>query len=78
MSKLDYMNLFHDDELAAIYGAAKVYVQVEVWLAKFNAATPEADGTSIDRDDPRTAKGLHDLEAAGLIGVGRALEILNA
>jgi hypothetical protein len=78
LSKLDYMNRFHDDELAAIYSAAKAVIQVEVWLAKFNAATPELDGTAIDLDDPRTIKGLHDLEAAQLIGAGRAAEILNA
>lgn len=78
LSKLAYMNRFHDDELAAVYSAAKVSVAVEIWLAKFNAATPEADGTAIDLDDPRTAGGVHALESVGLIGAGRALEILNA
>jgi hypothetical protein len=78
LSKLDYMNRFHDDELAAIYGAAKVVVQIEIWLAKFNATSVEPDGTSIDLDDLRTAGGIHALEAAGLIGAGRAAEILNA
>jgi len=76
VTKLEYMNRFTDTELATIYSAAKVSVLVEVWLAKFNAATPEADGTSVDLDDPRTVSGLHALEDGGLIGTGRAAEIL--
>jgi hypothetical protein len=76
LSKLAYMNRFTDAELAGIYGAAKTVVSVEVWLAKFNATTPEADGTSIDLDDPRTVAGLQGMEAAGLLGAGRAAEIL--
>lgn len=76
LTKLAYMNRFHDDELAAIYTAAKTVVQVEVMLAKLNAATPDADGTSVDLDDPRTVGGLYALEAVGLISAGRANEIL--
>lgn len=76
LTKLEYMNRFHDAELAAIYSAAKVSVAVEVWLAKFNAATPDADGTSVDLDDPRTIAGVRALEDAGLLGTGRAAEIL--
>jgi hypothetical protein len=75
LTKLAYMNRFTDTELGTIYSVAKTNIGVEVWLAKFNAATPEADGTSIDLDDPRTLGGLQALEAAGLIGAGRALEI---
>ena len=76
LSKLAYMNRFTDAELAGIYAAAKTVVAVEVWLAKFNATTPEADGTSIDLDDPRTIAGLQGMEAAGLLAAGRAAEIL--
>lgn len=77
VSKLEYMNRFTDEELSAIYSMAKVAVPVEVWLAKFNAATPEADGTAIDLDDTRTASGLFALEAIGLLSSGRANEILG-
>lgn len=77
LTKLAYMNRFTDLELEGIYSAAKVSVAVEVWLAKFNATTPDADGTAIDLDDPRTIDGLSDMEAATLIGVGRAAEILT-
>ena len=76
LSKLEYMNRFTDTELAGIYAAAKTVVAVEVWLAKFNATTPEPDGTSIDLDDPRTIEGLQGMEVAGLLGAGRAAEIL--
>lgn len=76
VTKLDYMQRFTDAEMAGIYSAAKSSIAVEVWLAKFNATTPEPDGTSMDLDDPRTIGGLQALEAAGLIGVGRAAEIL--
>lgn len=76
LTKLAYMNRFTDAELATIYSAAKVSVAVEIWLAKFNATTPEADGTAIALDDPRTVVGLQAMEAGGLIGPGRALEIL--
>ena len=72
VTKLEYMNRFTDEELGTIHSAAKVSVLVEVWLAKFNAATPESDGTAVDLDDERTASGLYALEAGGLIGVGRA------
>lgn len=77
LSKLAYMNRFADGELAALYTAAKTIVQVEVWLAKFNATTPDADGTSIDLDDPRTIAGVQALEAAGILATGRAAEILS-
>lgn len=76
LTKLDYMNRFTDAELAGIYSAAKVSIAVEVWLAKFNSATPEPDGTAVDLDDPRTIQGLQEMEAAGLIGAGRAAGIL--
>ncbi len=76
LTKLEYMNRFTDSELAAIYGAAKVSPAVEVWLKKFEATTPDADGKAIDLDDPRTIAGLQALEAATLLGAGRAAEIL--
>jgi len=76
LTKLAYMNRFTDLELADIYSAAKTVIAVEVWLAKFNATTPDADGTAIDLDDPRTVAGLQGMEAAGLLAVGRAAEIL--
>ena len=78
VTKLDYMNRFTDEELGLIYTVAKTNVAIEIWLAKFNATTPEADGTAIDMLDPRTVYGLQSMEAAGLLAPGRAMEIINA
>ena len=78
VTKLDYMNRFTDEELGLIYTVAKTNVGIEIWLAKFNATTPEADGTAIDMFDPRTVGGLQAMEAAGLLAPGRAMEIINA
>lgn len=70
ITKLDYMNRFTDVELATIYTIAKTNVAVEIWLEKFKLAT------EINLDDPRTIGGVNALEQYGLIGVGRAMEIL--
>lgn len=71
ISKLAYMERFSDTELAAIYGAAKVSMAVEVWLERFKLAE------FIDLSDPRTLAGLQALESNGLIGPDRALGILH-
>ena len=71
ISKLAYMERFTDAELAAIYGAAQASLAVEVWLEKFKLAE------LIDLADPRTLIGLQALEANGLIGPDRALEIVH-
>lgn len=77
-SRLAFMNRFTDTELGRIFSAAKVSVAVEVWLAKFNAATPDADGTCIDTDNLETISGLIGLEQAGLLDAGRtASDILG-
>lgn len=71
ITKLAYMNRFQDAELAALYTAAKTVVQIEVWLEKFKMSE------FIDLDDPRTIGGVQALEAAGLLGAGRAAAILS-
>lgn len=71
LTRLQYMGRFTDGELAAIYTAAKSVVQIEVWLEKFKLAE------FVDLDDPLTLAGLQGMEAAGLIGAGRAAEILG-
>lgn len=72
ITKYQYINLFTDNELVTIYTAAKSLVQLEIWLEKFRVAE------IIDLKDPKTIEGLQALEAAGLLAVGRAQEILNA
>lgn len=70
LSKVGYMSRFTDDELAAVYTTAKSVVQIEVWLEKFKAAE------FVDLDDQLVIEGLQSLEAVGLIGSGRAAEIV--
>jgi hypothetical protein len=71
------MNRFTDTELQTVYSAAKSSVAIEVWLAKFNASTPDTDGTSVDTTDTNTIGGIMALEAVGILAVGRANEILG-
>jgi hypothetical protein len=77
VSKLEFIDLLTDTEYVTILAAAKESVQIEAWIRKMELATPEDDGTSIDLDDPRTQGGVQALELIGLIGEGRAEEILN-
>ncbi len=53
------------------------FIDLLAWIRKMELATPEDDGTSINLDDPRTQGGVQALELIGLIGEGRAEEILN-
>lgn len=76
-TKLEFMNRFTDAELATLYTAAKQSIALEVWLAKFNAAVPDADGTSVDCSNINTIGGIWALEAAGILNTGRAAEILG-
>ena len=71
ISKLEYMELFTDNEMVSIFAAAKVSPLVEIWLEKFRLSE------FIDLADPRNADGLQALESAGILGQGRAAEILN-
>jgi len=59
-----------------ILTAAKQSVQVEMFVKMLDWATPDADGTSVDLEDPRVIGALQMLENAGLIAAGRAAEIL--
>jgi hypothetical protein len=70
ISHLAFMDRLTDAEFAGILLAAKESVEVEVWLKKFDAAG------EIDLADERTIAGVHALESAGLLGEGRAVEIL--
>lgn len=72
ITKLTFMERFTDAELVTIYSAAKQSVAVEVWLEKLKMTTG-----NIVLTDPRTVAGVRGLEAAGLIAVGRAAEILQ-
>lgn len=76
LSKLGFIGRIGDD-FSNILAAAKVSVEVEMFVRMLDWATPDADGTSVDLDDPRVVGALTKLEAVGLLGAGRAQEILN-
>ena len=71
ITHLQYMNLFTEAELVAIYTAAQTSVAVQIWLDKFRL-TP-----SVDLNDPQTAAGLAAMVAAGLLATGRDNTILS-
>jgi len=71
ISKLEFMSLFTDAELAAIFTAAKTNVTMEVWAEKLKAAT------QVHLDNPTLIAGVKALEAASLIKAGRAAVILK-
>lgn len=72
ISRLEFMDRFTDEELAAVLAAAKAVAAVEVFVKKMDAAS------QINLADPRTMAGVQALEAQQLIEVGRADEILTA
>lgn len=70
LTKLQFRNRFTMEEKAALYTAAEANVMLRIFLDDLNAAE------SIDLDDPATVFGVNTLEQVGIIGVGRAVEIL--
>ena len=75
LTKLECVALLGAD-FTAILSAAKQSVDVEAFVMMVTLATPDANGYAIELDDPRMV-ALHQLEQAGVIGAGRAQEILN-
>lgn len=61
---------FTMEELRTIYSAAKINIDVEIWLDRFKMSK------EINLDDEFMLKGLCDMEQAGLLSPGRALELL--
>lgn len=74
ISKLDFIGRFTDPELEAIISKSKeansVGDKVGVFLKKLDVAE------NVDLDDPRLSTGVEGMETLGLIGIGRAAEIL--
>lgn len=70
-TKLEYLRRFTQDERIAIRTAAKVTPQLEDYMALLELAT------DVRSDDPDIISALTMLEAVGLIGAGRAGEILH-
>ena len=71
LSVLDFRNRFTHAEKVAIYTAAQSSVEMQVWLADLAAAS------EVNLSHDLTISGVNRLETAGLIGVGRAAQILG-
>ena len=69
LSRLEFMDLFTEKELAGIYQAAKSNALIEVWLDKLKVTE------SIDLSNPRVQKNIDALVAAQLISPERAEQI---
>lgn len=72
LSVLAFRSRFTDAEKIAIYTAAEASIPIRVWLDDLNAAQNQ----TVDLIDPRIVAGVHAMEYGGLIGAGRAAEIL--
>jgi len=70
-TKLEYLRRFTQDERIAIRTAAKSVPALEDYLQLLELAS------EVRSDDPDIVAALAMLEGAGLIGAGRAQEILN-
>ena len=85
LSKFEFTNLFQPAEFTAIMDAVSVHVIAEIrdWWVKFQLLTPDADGASINLDDPSTAEGvgalLGYLQMTGVIAnaSARTAEVLR-
>lgn len=74
LTKLEFIQLLGADAVPVLT-ASQQSAEVQLFIKLIDWATAESDSTSIDLDDPRTIGGLSALEAAGVIGQGRAEEI---
>lgn len=72
LTRLAFRNRFTPAEKVALYTAAESSVQIKIYLDDLAAAT------FVDPERPDTIAGVQALEAATIIGPGRAAEILGA
>lgn len=72
LTRLAFRNRFTPAEKVALYTAAESSVQIKIYLDDLAAAT------FVDPERPDTIAGVQALEAATIIGPGRAAEILTA
>lgn len=71
VSKLEFVARLGDVEFTALLGLARESVEVEKFVKMIDWASTEADGTSIDLDDPRV-RAVSDLEPT-LVALGKTL-----
>lgn len=81
ISKLQFVERLGEAAFTTLLAMAHQSVDVEKFVKLIDWATPEADGTSIDLDDPRV-QAVRDFEpiliTAGKVSAGWADGVLNA
>lgn len=70
----EFRNRFTTDEKRAIYSAAKVSVDVQIYLDDLQSAGERG----VDLSSPGTVAGINALVAAGILSAARGEEILGA
>ena len=70
-TRLKFINRFTPTEVKTILAAAKVNADVEMYVYK------QQQAEEVDLLDAETMAGVHLLEAGGLLGAGRAAQILR-
>ena len=70
LNKIDFLRLFTNEELGGLLQAAKVSAAVAVYQYKLDQAEV------VRLSDPDIQAGIPALEASGLLGPGRAAQIL--
>jgi len=75
LNLFEFRERFTQAEKFAIYTAANSDIEIRIWLDDLMAL--QTSGGQVVLDDPRTIAGLEKLEQSGIIGVGRASEILT-
>lgn len=64
LTKLEFIALLGDAPYVAILAMARASVEVEAWTKMLELATTDADGASVDLDEPRTIAGVRAIGAA--------------
>ena len=81
MSKLEFIDRLGNPAYLAILAMAKVNIEVEAFVKRFEMTTPDPDGTSVDLSDPRTIVGVTLIGAAlvaqGVVGEDWASGVLH-
>lgn len=81
LTKLQFIDRMGDAAYVAVLQMAKANVAVEAFVKRFEMATPEADGTSVDLTDPRTVAGVTAigaaLQAMGVVDASWVSEVLH-
>ena len=82
LTKQEFFDRLGQAAVAAILTMAKTSVDIEAWVKRLDLVTPEADGTSVDLEDPRTIAGVTAigaiLEQNGIVESGWAESVLGA